>query len=771
MIRLIGNIAIVKKFSISTILVLLIGLSTTDIAYAAAPANDAICSATTLPVNGTCLTAQRNSEATADIYAGCISSNYPSVWYTFTLSGPTVNAIDITFANVTGGSNVALFLLSGTCAAPSGISTDCDLTGNTFSFYNLSDGVTYWLEVSTQPGGGNELDPFDICATEYDGVGSITGPEQDCPGAIPICVAVTTQANSYVGIYNIDDVPDGATCLSSGENNSVWYIFTAQSTGDLEFELQTSKDYDWSIYDISSGGCGIVSTATPRRCNFSGTAGNTGLVLPTSATLNLSEGGMGSPTMAGIQMTQGETFVLIIDNWTGDNSGFVLDFKGSPIVDVTDPTLSSASTTCGANTILVTMNEDIMCLSVAQDDFKLFNNTNSTDYSSNITQVIGFNCPISSGAMTNQIQITHDGTIPSGNYKVEINTNPSLADKCGNVIAVGGSVAFDYLGAITMSANTNTICSSGDPVTLDADGVDGAPALATYTYNPGGATNTTNGIQVVNPTSTSTYTVEVTYGGCMKTASQSITLQNNVIVSISPTDPQVCPAGTATLSATTTINGVACPTCTYVWSTAETTSSITAGVGTYTVQATTPETCNSQSPDPSSEIVLASGSTSTCNIYFVSVTGGGDGLTKSTPTDLATAISNAACTNSILKLEAGVYLLTDRQIVTSFMTIEGGYYNTYANKSSDLAGGANTTIIRRNSKADSDDANACTAFKLGNNSADFEFRNLRIELPGSPSVTGHEQGDGITNYGIRMGTACTGYSIVRCYINTGVGAE
>jgi len=38
----------------------------------AQPANDDICSATVLPTDGTCLTAQTNVDATSDYYGGCI---------------------------------------------------------------------------------------------------------------------------------------------------------------------------------------------------------------------------------------------------------------------------------------------------------------------------------------------------------------------------------------------------------------------------------------------------------------------------------------------------------------------------------------------------------------------------------------------------------------------------------------------------------------------------------------------------------------------------
>jgi hypothetical protein len=43
-------------------------------------------------------------------------------------------------------------------------------------------------------------------------------------------------------------------------------------------------------------------------------------------------------------------------------------------------------------------------------------------------------------------------------------------------------------------------------------------------------------------------------------------------------------------------------------------------------------------------------------------------------------------------------------------------------------------------------------------------------MPGSPSVAGHAASSGLINYGIKLGTSCSDYNIVRVYIDAGVGA-
>ena len=269
------------------------------------------------------------------------------------------------------------------------------------------------------------------------------------------------------------------------------------------------------------------------------------------------------------------------------------------------------------------------------------------------------------------------------------------------------------------------------------------------------------------------------YAGCHQVLVQQIDVEDNIVVTVSPVDPQVCPAGTTSLTATSTINGSTCADCNYQWAGASSQSDAvaasstigSASAGTYNVQVTSLAGCTSNTA--SSTVSSAAGSPGTCNVYYVNTYNGAaaDGVTKSTPTSLLDAITKAACTNSTIKMQVGIYNLTDRVVVTSYVTIEGGYNAGFTTKSSDLTGGVNSTTIRRSNTSDSDDINGCTAFKLNTGAANFEFRNIRIELPGSPSITVHNPTTDISDYGIRMGAGCTGYQIIGCYVDAGVGSE
>lgn len=746
----------------------------------AAPVNDDICSATSVAVDGTCLNGQTNDGAGSDYYGGCIQQGHPSVFYTFTITGSNdwvrINLNDLAPAS----RETELMLFSGTCASPIGLAAQCETAPITntinFDFYNLSAG-TYYLYVSTQPGAGNTLTNFDICVTQGVAPDLITGPEQDCAGAWPVCRTSFSQDVSYTGYWDTDELPNYATCLLGGEHNSVWYTFTPQTSGDLAFSIVTSKDYDWALYNLTAiGGCDAIPTATPVLCNYSDNYGTTGTTLPVNATTPRSEAWNGSETMPGIPVTAGTTYVLLVDNYTGDITGYDLNFAtGGGTASIADeppttgafPEMTAATTTCGSNIITVDMSELIKCLSIRQSDFVL-TKTVLGDYTSAITLVEGVNC--STESYTSQIQITHNGTLPTGTYTISLVAGRVLRDICDNLADNTVTVQFDYLGPLTLTPSSATICY-GNSVTLTATGANG---YNLYTLNPGGITDADNpddGIFAAQtPTITTIYTVSATFGGCTRTASTTVTVEGNIITTIDPPYKTIC-SGTTTLTANTTINGVACGSCDYTWSTTEITQSINVGAGTYTVTVNTASTCGSGNV-PSATVAVVSAGTGggSCDVLYVSPAGGGDGYSKDAPTTLSDAITKAQCTNAIIKMQIGIYNFSVYQNINDYVTIEGGFSSDFLLKYSDLSGGTNSTTIRRDNTADSGDATKCSAFVAGNGTNDFRIQDIRIEMPGSASVTGHTAGSGVANYGIRLGTGCSDYNIIRCYIDAGVGA-
>lgn len=585
----------------------------------------------------------------------------------------------------------------------------------------------------------------------------ITGPEQDCSGAIAVCGQTYTQSSSYTGVGTVDEVNKNS-CLKSGEKNSVWYVFTTQTAGNFGFTLNTVKDYDYAIYDITTIGCSGIPTATPDVCNYSSTKGSTGMSASGTGT---SQAASGVPFCALLAVAANHTYVLIISNYTGDATGYTLTFTTgagySSITDGVAPTINPPSTVTNNcnNTITVTLSEPVKCSSIASNgsDFTLSNG-------GTITAASGVGCS-GSADLTSQILITY--TAPtSRTYTLGVQTGSdgnTILDKCGNAMLTSQTVTFNHLTSLALSANTPTVCNSGTSVTLTATG---ANTGGTYTLNPGGASNTT-GSFTVTPTVTTVYTVSVTYGGCTKTASTTVTVLSNIVASISPANTTIC-SGTATLTASSLINGANCSSCTYSWNPGgATTASITAGAGTYTVTVSSPgSSCTSTAI---ATVTLTSSGGSNCNIFYVSPTGEGTGISPSSPASLTDAISSSVCAGAIIKLQTGTYNISDKLSITSYTILEGGYNSTFTSKTSDMSSGNATTIVRDATPDSGGSGYTITAFDVAASQTGFRFQDLRIEMPINTA------GAQLTNYAIKLGASCTSYNIVRCYIDAGQGSD
>jgi hypothetical protein len=585
-----------------------------------------------------------------------------------------------------------------------------------------------------------------------------TGPEQNCSGAIEVCTQSYTQSASYTG-FGTQEIGSG-TCLGTKETNSVWYVFTVQSSGTFGFTLTTSKDYDFALYNITAGGCASIPTSVPVRCNYSASYGNTGMSSSGACTTCSAGDGRFATELA---VTAGQTFALIINNFTADASGYSLSFNSggsyASITDVIPPTLSSITANCN-NTVTITTNEAVDCASIA---------SNGSDFTitggGSISSASGVGC--ATNALTNQIivgyTISSSGTFTFG-IKAGGDGN-TILDKCGNAMSNTQTIATNLLHNFSLSAASSTFCTSGQAVTLTASG---GPASVTnlYSLNPSGQTATSNGSGsasfTVNPVSTTTYVATATYNGCTKTASTTLSLIGNIITTVSPINPTIC-SGTTNLTATTTLNGVVTA-ATYQWSGASTatTQTISGGAGTYNVVGTI-SGCPSNTASSTISIINPA-TVNGCNIIYVSPSGGGTGLLKSSPTDLATAIGMSSCSNTIIKMQTGTYNFTNKLDIGSYITIEGGYNSTFTTKTSDMSSGGSTRLVR-SATPDGGSGNSVTMFNVAAAATSFRLQDLRIEMPV------HSSGTRLTNYGVYLGAGASSYKIVRCYIDAGQGSN
>lgn len=303
---------------------------------------------------------------------------------------------------------------------------------------------------------------------------------QDCLGAIPVCQDIYTQATTYLGsgnypneIYNnpgncVNDCP--GSCLD-GEQNSVWYVFTVQTSGMLRMTITpfyNADDYDWAVYDITVLRCSDIYSMYPqmqKSCNAWGSStfnGPTGISSAMGGTAHCNHCGDGSGTSkwnADLAVTAGRTYVLIIENWgTTPQGGYTLDFSASTasIYDNVRPYLQSVHSdeiSCGTTQIVVEFSENVMCESVDASDFLL----TGPGGPYTVLSVSGETCMLG-GTMERIYTLTIDRPIGSdGDYAMQLVPMNFVYDACNN-FALGNTVTFTVsLGAPVINTLGMTI--------------------------------------------------------------------------------------------------------------------------------------------------------------------------------------------------------------------------------------------------------------------------------------------------------------------------
>ncbi|RMF52588.1 MAG: hypothetical protein D6750_02090, partial [Bacteroidetes bacterium] len=191
-------------------------------------------------------------------------------------------------------------------------------------------------------------------------------PESDCINAIAVCQQTYTYTNSPPDYGQTQELQNN-TCLLNNEQKTAWFIFTVQQSGTFGFIVNTTYDYDFALWDITNSSCASVGSTAPIRCNFSADNGNTGLDANNPQSGSLSWNASQPPIMPGLNVTAGQTFVLVLDNYTRDQTGFTITFTGTAqIFDNAPAALVSATQDCNrTNRIILRFSEPIACNTIA----------------------------------------------------------------------------------------------------------------------------------------------------------------------------------------------------------------------------------------------------------------------------------------------------------------------------------------------------------------------------------------------------------------------
>lgn len=277
-------------------------------------------------------------------------------------------------------------------------------------------------------------------------------PVGDCLGAIPICQQIYSETNSPVGGGDVLEINDDYNCMRV-ENNSIWYSFTVNNSGDFGFLLTPNvltDDYDWALFDITSASCDQLFD-NPNlivSCNAAGNApcqGSTGA----NGSSTFDNQGFGcnnnppstsmgfSPYNALVPVLAGNTYVLCVSNWSGSPNGYTIDFglsTGIGIFDEIPPFIESIEVPeeCFDGEIIVTFSEPIQCSTIAASNFVLQHLTGTYALS-----LSSSNCDAGGNfAKTFRLQAT-PGLFGQSNYILQLLPSSAfpVLDLCGNPAA------------------------------------------------------------------------------------------------------------------------------------------------------------------------------------------------------------------------------------------------------------------------------------------------------------------------------------------------
>lgn len=155
--------------------------------------------------------------------------------------------------------------------------------------------------------------------------------QQDCIGASTICNGQQFNNNSNNTGAVTDLTAANMGCLSLGERQGTWYVFSPSASGTIGFSLTPVglTDYDfaiWGPYPDGSTPSSICPPAGPPiRCSYDAPGPYvTGL---TTGAGDNSEGAAGDGWVNSINATVGQVYVLYIDNWSNDGQEFGLSWQ------------------------------------------------------------------------------------------------------------------------------------------------------------------------------------------------------------------------------------------------------------------------------------------------------------------------------------------------------------------------------------------------------------------------------------------------------------
>ncbi len=365
---------------------------------------------------------------------------------------------------------------------------------------------------------------------------------QDCLNAIPICQNIYSTTVSYSGEGTFpNEINNGSSCLGSGELNDVWYTFTVQASGNLNFMItpnNSADDYDWAVYNLTNNSCNDILTnpGLEVSCNFSATPGITG---PNGGSTMTSQPASGTPHNQVVPVIVGQTYVVNVSNFSSTQNGYTINFGASSatIFDNIPPQIVSVSNPgCGGNTLTVTFSENILCNTVQASDFS-FTGPGGPYTVTNVSSVA-----CSQGAQyDNVFTFTIAPNISAAGIYTANLVGP-VTDLCGNVAIFPASLPFT-VGSFTYTHSSTPGACVAPTGTATVSTTGGGPF--TYTWVPN-VSNTNFAVGLAAGVYSVTIVDQST--GCTALDTIHVMANNTLNVNTSWSD-SICPGQQCTMNA------------------------------------------------------------------------------------------------------------------------------------------------------------------------------------------------------------------------------
>ncbi len=306
----------------------------------------------------------------------------------------------------------------------------------------------------------------------------------DCLGAITICNDFYHEENAPVGSGNYIDNLATNDCAIGAVGSSGWYTLTAQSDGILNFTLSPLQDddYDWALFNLTDHSCAELATNPDLlvSCNTYGLIGSNG-----ETGISTANGGTGSSNGPGdlngppfnedVNIQAGETYVLLVSNWSGTTNGYELDFSESSatFIDDVPPTVQAVAANC--NGLEVEFSEYMDCTTALPEYFNV-------EGPNGAYTVVDIQSTCQEGlAYAHTFYLALDTPFPSegGAFQIVFEAN-ELADLCGNFLEPV-TVPFSVATGMELDATTTAAACSNANGSLSVTVVSGG--LAPYTFS------------------------------------------------------------------------------------------------------------------------------------------------------------------------------------------------------------------------------------------------------------------------------------------------